>query len=155
MQTLAAVAEAYDEPILFSAHPRTRKRIEALGLQFDPRVRLLKPFGFFDYNALQLQARAVLSDSGTISEEAAILGFAALNLREAHERPEAMEEAAVMMTGLSPERVLQGLAILEAQGAGRSGRLPADYDVTDVSRKVVRIILSYTDYVRRNVWKET
>ena len=152
---LAAVAEAYDEPILFGAHPRTRKRIEALGLQFDPRVQLLKPFGFFDYNALQLQARAVLSDSGTISEESAILGFAALNLREAHERPEAMEEAAVMMTGLCPERVLQGLAILEAQGAGRSGRLPADYDVPDVSRKVVRIILSYTDYIRRNVWKET
>ena len=153
VETLSAVAEAYDEPILVSTHPRTRKRIEALGLQFDPRVRLLKPFGFFDYNALQLKARAVLSDSGTISEESAILGFPALNLREAHERPEAMEEAAVMLCGLSPERVLQGLAILEQQ-ADRRGRLPVDYAVPDVSRKVVRIILSYTDYVRRNVWKE-
>ena len=153
VESLAAVAEAYDEPILVSTHPRTRNRIEALGLSFDPRVRLMKPFGFFDYNALQLKARAVLSDSGTISEESAILGFAALNLREAHERPEAMEEAAVMMTGLGPERVLQGLAILEQQG-DRRGRLPADYAVSDVSRKVVRIILSYTDYVRRNVWKE-
>ena len=152
-ETLAAVGQAYDEPILVSTHPRTRKRIEALGLTFDPRVRLLKPFGFFDYNALQLKARAVLSDSGTISEESAILGFAALNLREAHERPEAMEEAAVMMTGLSPDRVLQGLAILGRQ-AGRRVRLPADYDAPDVSAKVVRIILSYTDYVRRNVWKE-
>ena len=152
-EILAAVGQAYDEPILVSAHPRTRKRIEALGLQFDARVRLMKPFGFFDYNALQLKARAVLSDSGTISEESVILGFAALNLREAHERPEAMEEAAVMMTGLSPERVLQGLAILELQ-AGRRIRLPADYAIPDVSAKVVRIILSYTDYVRRNVWKE-
>ena len=153
VETLGAVAQAYDEPILVSTHPRTRNRIEALGLSFDPRVRLMKPFGFFDYNALQLKARAVLSDSGTISEESAILGFAALNLREAHERPEAMEEAAVMMTGLSPERVLQGLAILEQQ-VDRRGRLPADYAVPDVSRKVVRIILSYTDYVRRNVWKD-
>ncbi len=153
VEVLAGVAEAYDEPILVSTHPRTRKRIEALGLAFDPRVQLLKPFGFFDYNALQLKARAVLSDSGTISEESSILGFPALNLREAHERPEAMEEAAVMMTGLSPERVLQGLAVLEQQ-AGRHVRLPADYAVPDVSQKVVRIILSYTDYVRRNVWKE-
>ena len=152
-ETLAAVGEAYDEPILFGAHPRTRKRIEALGLTFDARVRLMKPFGFFDYNALQLGARAVLSDSGTISEESAILGFPALNLREAHERPEAMEEAAVMMTGLHPERVLQGLAILKGQ-SGRRVRLPADYAVPDVSQKVVRIILSYVDYVRRNVWKE-
>ena len=154
VETLAAVAQAYDEPILVSTHPRTRKRIEALGLKFHERVQLLTPFGFFDYNALQLNARAVLSDSGTISEESAILGFPALNLRDAHERPEAMEEAAVMLTGLSPERVLQGLSILEQQ-AGRRVRLPADYAVPDVSQKVVRIILSYTDYVRRNVWKET
>ena len=153
VETLAAVAETYDAPILVSTHPRTRKRIEALGLTFDARVRLMKPFGFFDYNALQLNARAVLSDSGTISEESAILGFPALNLREAHERPEAMEEAAVMMTGLSPERVLQGLEVLARQ-AGHRVRLPADYAVPDVSRKVVRIILSYVDYVRRNVWKE-
>jgi UDP-N-acetylglucosamine 2-epimerase (non-hydrolysing) len=153
VQTLAAVGQAYDAPILVSTHPRTRKRIEALGLKFDDRVRLMKPFGFFDYNALQLKARAVLSDSGTISEESSILGFSALNLREAHERPEAMEEAAVMMTGLEPERVLQGLEVLERQ-AGRSVRLPADYAVPDVSQKVVRIILSYVDYVRRSVWKE-
>ena len=152
--TLSGIAAAYDEPVLVSTHPRTRRRIEALGLNLDERVKLMKPFGFFDYNALQLKARAVLSDSGTISEESAILGFPALNLRDAHERPEAMEEAAVMMTGLSPQRVLQGLAILEHQTGARA-RLPADYAVPDVSRKVVRIILSYTDYVRRNVWKET
>jgi UDP-N-acetylglucosamine 2-epimerase (non-hydrolysing) len=153
VDTLSAVATAYDLPILVSTHPRTRKRIEALGLKFDDRVQLMKPFGFFDYNALQLQARAVLSDSGTISEEASILGFPALNLREAHERPEAMEEAAVMMTGLDPDRVLQGLQVLERQ-AGQAVRLPADYAAPDVSQKVVRIILSYVDYVRRNVWKE-
>ena len=152
-ETLSGVAEAYDEPVLVSTHPRTRKRIEALDLTLDPRVRLMKPFGFFDYNALQLSARAVLSDSGTISEESSILGFPALNLREAHERPEAMEEGAVIMTGLRLERVLQGLAILERQ-TEHSVRLPADYDVSDVSQKVVRIILSYTDHVRRNVWKE-
>ena len=151
---LAAVAERYDESILVSTHPRTRARIDALGLEFHPRVSLMKPFGFLDYNALQLQARAVLSDSGTISEESSILGFAALNLREAHERPEAMEEAAVMLTGLGRERVLQGLAVLEAEGPNRRPRLPADYAVPNVSDKVVRIILSYTDYVRRNVWKE-
>ena len=152
-ETLCGVAAAYDEPVLVSAHPRTRKRIEALDLKLDDRVRLMKPFGFFDYNALQLKARVVLSDSGTISEESSILGFPALNLREAHERPEAMEEAAVMMTGVGLERVLQGLAVLEQQ-AGRRVRLPADYATPDVSHKVVRIILSYTDYVRRNVWKE-
>jgi UDP-N-acetylglucosamine 2-epimerase (non-hydrolysing) len=152
-QTLSGIAEAYDEPVLVSTHPRTRRRIEALDLKLDARVRLMKPFGFLDYNALQLKARAVLSDSGTISEESSILGFAALNLREAHERPEAMEEGAVMMTGMKLERVLQGLAVLERQ-AGHRVRLPADYAAPDVSQKVVRIILSYTDYVRRNVWKE-
>jgi UDP-N-acetylglucosamine 2-epimerase (non-hydrolysing) len=154
--TLAAVAARYDEPVLVSAHPRMRKRIDALGIVFDPRVRLVKPFGFLEYNALQMQARAVLSDSGTISEEAAILNFPALNIREAHERPEAMEEASVMMTGLSPTRVLQGLAILEGQtrGAERTVHLPIDYAVPNVADKVVRIILSYTDYVRRTVWRE-
>ena len=152
-ETLSGIAEAYDEPVLVSTHPRTRKRIEALDLRLDARVRLMKPFGFFDYNALQLKARAVLSDSGTISEESAILGFPALNLREAHERPEAMEEGAVMMTGLGLERVLQCLMVLEQQASHRV-RLPADYAAPDVSQKVVRIILSYTDYVRRNVWKE-
>jgi UDP-N-acetylglucosamine 2-epimerase (non-hydrolysing) len=159
VETLAAVASRYDEPVVVSTHPRTRKRIDALGLAFDPRVQLLKPFGFLDYNALQMRARAVLSDSGTISEESAILNFPALNLREAHERPEAMEEAAVMMTGLAPERVLQGLEILESQAQAQQGetrlaRLPADYAAPDVSAKVVRIILSYTDYVRRTVWRE-
>jgi len=155
--TLAAVAARYDEPVLVSAHPRMRKRIDARGIVFDPRVRLVKPFGFLDYNALQMQARAVLSDSGTISEEAAILNFPALNIREAHERPEAMEEASVMMTGLSPTRVLQGLAILEGQtrGAERTVHLPIDYAVPNVADKVVRIILSYTDYVRRTVWRES
>ncbi len=162
VQTLDAVAGRYHEPVVVSTHPRTRKRIDALGLTFDPRVRLLKPFGFLDYNALQIHARAVLSDSGTISEESSILNFPALNLREAHERPEAMEEAVVMMTGLKPERVLQGLEILESQGRfgarcdrTRTVRLPADYAAADVSDKVVRIILSYTDYVRRTVWRET
>lgn len=155
-ETLAAVAARYDEPVLVSTHPRTRKRVDALKIGFDPRVRLVKPLGFLDYNALQLQARAVLSDSGTISEESAILNFPALNIREAHERPEAMEEAAVMMTGLSPGRVLQGLAILESQarGAERTIHLPIDYAVPNVADKVLRIILSYTDYVRRTVWRE-
>lgn len=150
--TLGAIAALYDESILFSAHPRTRKRIEALGLTFDPRVRVTMPLGFLDYNALQLHARAVLSDSGTISEEAAILGFPALNLRDAHERPEAMEAAVAMLVGIGRERVLQALAIL----AGRTAppRLPTDYAVPDMSDKVVRLILSYTDYVRRTVWKD-
>ena len=153
--SLNAVARDYRLPVLISTHPRTRARIEQFGLTFDPLIRLLKPFGFLDYNALQMKARAVLSDSGTISEEASILNFPALNIREAHERPEAMEEGAVMMTGLGEERILQALAILESQprGAERLIRIPADYAVPNVSDKVVRIILSYTDYVRRTVWK--
>ena len=152
VETLDAVARRFNEPILVSTHPRTRKRIDALGLQFHPLVQLLKPFGFLDYNALQLNAHAVLSDSGSISEESAILGFPAINLREAHERPEAMENAVVMMTGLAPGRVLQALDLLAVQQS--RPRLPDDYAVPDVSEKVVRIILSYTDYVRRVVWKE-
>jgi len=151
-ETLAAVAERYGKPILVSTHPRTRKRIDSLKLEFHPLVQLLQPMGFVDYNKLQLNALAVLSDSGSISEESAILGFPALNLRDAHERPEAMEEAVVIMAGLAPPRVLQGLDLLAAQRT--RPRLPADYSVPDVAEKVARIILSYSDYVRRAVWKE-
>jgi len=150
--TLSAVARSYGLPILLSTHPRTRARIDALGLEFDPLVRKCDPFGYLDYNALQLNARAVLSDSGTISEESAILGFPALNIRDAHERPEAMEQAAVMMTGIRSEPVLRALAVLLVR-EGRPALCP-DYAIPDVSQKIVRIIISYTDYVRRTVWRE-
>jgi UDP-N-acetylglucosamine 2-epimerase (non-hydrolysing) len=152
-ECLASVASQYDEPILLSTHPRTRKRIEALGLEFHPRVRLLNPFGFLDYNALQLNAHAVISDSGSVSEESAILGFPAINLRDAHERPEAMEEAVVPMTGLSSQRLLRSLSVLDDRRARNAPppRLPSDYSVADVSAKIVTIILSYTDYVRRTI----
>lgn len=155
VKTLNEVAATYKLPVILSAHPRTRKMIEAKGVQFDPLVKMLKPFGLSDYIALQMQAKAVLSDSGTISEESSILNFPALNIRQAHERPEAMEEASVMMVGLNPERILQGLVQLQyQQREPRNFRPVADYSMPNVSDKVVRIIISYTDYIRRVVWSE-
>ncbi|MDP2067257.1 MAG: UDP-N-acetylglucosamine 2-epimerase (non-hydrolyzing) [Burkholderiaceae bacterium] len=156
VDVLNAVAEDHGLPVVVSTHPRTQKRIDATGARFHPLVRLLKPLGFHDYVKLQLSARAALSDSGTINEESSILNFPALNLREAHERPEGMEEAAVMMVGLEVDRVRQGLAILatQARGADRSLRQVADYSMPNVSDKVLRIIHSYTDYVNRVVWKK-
>ena len=153
---LNAVAEQYNYPVIVSTHPRTRKRIEQMGVSFHPLVQLLKPLGFSDYNKLQLSAKATLSDSGTINEESSILNFPALNLRQAHERPEGMEEAAVMMVGLTAERVLQGLAIIDSQPCDeqRLLRLVADYSMPNVSEKVARIVLSYTDYVNRVIWKK-
>jgi UDP-N-acetylglucosamine 2-epimerase len=156
VETLNTVAETYSYPVIISTHPRTQKRVDALKIKFHPLVQMLKPLGFTDYNKLQLSAKTVLSDSGTINEESSILNFPALNLREAHERPEGMEEAAVMMVGLGSERVLQALQVLEYQGRAdeRSLRLVADYSMPNVSDKIVRIIHSYTDYVNRVVWKK-
>lgn len=156
VRVLNTLASMWELPVVVSTHPRTRKRIDAMRVTLDSRVRLLKPLGFSDYVRLQMDAKAVLSDSGTINEEASILNFKALNLREAHERPEAMEEAVVMMVGMNVERVMQGLAILESQPAGaeRLLRPVADYSMPNVSAKVVRIIHSYVDYVNRVVWKK-
>jgi UDP-N-acetylglucosamine 2-epimerase (non-hydrolysing) len=156
IESLNAIADKYKMPIIVSTHPRTRNMINKMQVDVRPEVQFLKPLGFHDYNALQMRAYAVLSDSGTISEESSILNFRALNLRQAHERPEAMEEASVMMVGLSPERIMQGLTQVLRQkiGAERNFREVGDYSMPNVSEKVVRIILSYTDYVKRTVWSE-
>jgi UDP-N-acetyl-L-fucosamine synthase len=156
VDTLNLIAEKYNKPIIVSTHPRTRNRINELNVKFHPMVQLMKPLGFSDYNFLQKNAKAVLSDSGTISEEASILNFSALNIREAHERPEAMEETSVMMVGLNQERILQALSILDTQEGGekRTLRPVADYSMPNVSEKMLRIILSYTDYVKRTVWSK-
>jgi len=156
MESLNLIASTYGYPIIVSTHPRTQKMIDSKQVAMRPEVQFLKPMGFNDYNALQMKSHAVLSDSGTISEESSTLNFPALNIRDAHERPEAMEEASVMMVGLNPERILQGLTQLQTQkrGVERNFRPVADYSMPNVSEKMVRIILSYTDYVKRVVWSE-
>ena len=153
VESLNSIADKYNFPVIVSTHPRTRKMIEEKGIKFNPLINLLKPLGFNDYVKLQIESKTVLSDSGTISEESSILKFKALNLREAHERPEAMEEASVMMVGLKKERILQGLEILETQEKDTL-REVYDYSMPNVSDKVLRIILSYTDYINRNVWRK-
>ena len=153
VESLNTIAELYKLPIIISTHPRTRKKIEEKGVKFNHLIQTLKPLGFIDYNKLQIESKAVLSDSGTISEESSILKFRALNIREAHERPEAYEEAAVMMVGLNKERILQGLKVLETQTKDLI-RLPYDYSMPNVSNKVLRIILGYTDYANRKVWNK-
>ena len=156
VKSLNMIAEKYELPIIISTHPRTRNKINDSGVEFHKLIKLMKPMGFHDYNHLQKYAKVVLSDSGTISEESSILNFPALNIREAHERPEAMEEAAVMMVGLNPERIMQALLILENQKRGdkRTVRIVDDYSVPNVSEKIIRIIISYTDYIKRIVWNE-
>jgi UDP-N-acetylglucosamine 2-epimerase len=156
IDSLNLIATKFDLPVIVSTHPRTRKMIDAAGLTLHKNIQLLKPLGFNDYNALQIYSKAVLSDSGTISEESSILNFPALNIRQAHERPEAMEEASVMMVGLNPERILQGLLQLDSQKRGdeRTLRTVSDYSMPNVSDKVVRIIISYVDYIKRVVWSE-
>ena len=153
VESLNAIAEKYKIPVIISTHPRTRNMIEEKGIEFNPLIQTMKPLGFIDYVKLQLNSKAVLSDSGTISEESSILAFKALNIRQAHERPEAMEEASVMMVGLRTDRIMQGLEILETQERDTL-RLVCDYSMPNVSEKALRIILSYTDYVNRFVWGE-
>jgi len=157
IDTLNAIADKYHYPIIVSTHPRTRKMMDEKSISVRPEIQLLKPIGFNDYNALQLNSFAVLSDSGTISEESSILNFPALNIRDAHERPEAMEETAVMMVGLNTERIMQGLIQLEheIETQTRIFRPVNDYSMPNVSDKMVRIIISYTDYVKRVVWSES
>lgn len=156
VRVLESIAARYQLPVILSVHPRTQKRIDAEGLSFSENIRLVKAMGLSDYVHLMMKAKATLSDSGTITEESSILNFRALNIREAHERPEGMEEGAVMMTGLDPDCVLDALKVLEAQAVGehRALRIVADYNIPNVSEKVVRIILSYANYVRRVVWRE-
>lgn len=153
VKTLNKIAEIYNIPIIISTHPRTRKMIESTSVQFHPLIQTLKPLGFIDYNKLQIESRCVLSDSGTISEESSILKFKALNIRESHERPEAMEETSVMMVGLKQDRILQGLVVLESRN-NLSLSDVTDYSVTNVSEKIIRIIIGYTDYVMTNVWRK-
>ncbi|MBU9675093.1 UDP-N-acetylglucosamine 2-epimerase (non-hydrolyzing) [Planococcus sp. CP5-4] len=152
-ESLNAIADHYSMPIIISTHPRTQKMIETKGIIFNSLIKTMKPLGFNDYVKLQLKAKSVLSDSGTISEESSILGFKALNIRQAHERPESMEETAVMMVGLEKERILQGLEILETQERNTIKNVK-DYSMPNVSDKVLRIIISYTDYVNRTVWRK-
>jgi UDP-N-acetylglucosamine 2-epimerase len=156
MTSLNLIAEKFDYPIIVTTHPRTRNMIENEKIKMHSKIQFLKPMGFHDYNALQINSYTVLSDSGTIAEESSIFNFRALNIREAHERPEAMEEASVMMVGLNPERIMQGIIQLQKQNIGkdRNFRPVVDYSVPNVGEKVVRIILSYTDYVNRVVWKK-
>lgn len=156
IESLNLIAEKYDYPVIVSTHPRTKNMLDAKNIKAHKNIQFLKPLGFNDYNALQLHSFAVLSDSGTISEESSILNFHALNIRDAHERPEAMEEASVMMVGMNPERILQGLAALEVQNRNpeRNFRPVYDYSMPNVSEKMVRIIISYTDYINRVVWSK-
>ena len=153
---LNIVAKTYELPVIVSTHPRTQKRIDSIGTKFSEHIRFLKPLGFNDYNKLQLKAKTTLSDSGTINEESSIMNFPALNIREVHERPEGMEEAAVMMVGLESDRILQGIKILEEQTSSETSilRQVQDYSMPNVSEKVVRVIHSYVDYINRNIWKK-
>jgi len=156
IDSLNSICERFELPVIVSTHPRTKKRIDSMGVKFHPNIRLIKPFGFSDYNKLQMNSLAVLSDSGTINEESSILNFRALNIREAHERPEGMEEAAVMMVGLNVDRILQCLEVVTTQTVGDQREYPlvADYSKPNVSLKVVRIIHSYVDYINKKVWRK-